>query len=104
VSADAEPDPENSDILVLKIALVTTASPRPSGPSVLGTVSISSGPAGGAVQLRKLQTVDASLDLMDGGPRPLAFVPEPGFGSGLAAGAIALAWLARRRARRGGVR
>ncbi|HEX5068441.1 MAG TPA: hypothetical protein VFY49_20130 [Myxococcota bacterium] len=56
------------------------------------------------MMLSKLQTVDASLDLMDGGPRPLAFLPEPGSSSQLAAGALALAWLARRHARRGGVR
>jgi hypothetical protein len=88
----------------LRLALVTTSSPLAPGPLPLGTLQIASGPGGGAVHVHKLQTVDASLDLMKGGPRPLAFIPEPAFSLQVAAGAAALAWLARSRARRGGVR
>jgi len=88
----------------LRIAIVTTASPLSPVPVLLGTLQVQSGTNGGAVLLSRLQTVDASLDLMNGAPRPLAFLPEPGFGSGLVASALALALLARRHARRGGVR
>jgi hypothetical protein len=88
----------------LRVAIVTTGSPLSSGAAPLGNLAITSGPIGGAVTLRKLQTVDASLDLMTGSPRALAFVPEPGACLQLGAGIGALAALARRRARRGGVR
>lgn len=88
----------------LRVAIVTTASPLAPAPIQLGTLQVLSGANGGAVLLTKVQTVDASLDLMSGAPHALAFLPEPGAVSQLAAGAAALALLARRHARRGGVR
>src|SRR5262245_18887826 len=98
------PDPGDADILVLRIALVATSSPLPTGPTRLASVAVSSGPRGGTIEVRKLQTVDANLELKPGDLRRLAAIPEPGFGSGLAACAAALAMLACRHARRGGVR
>jgi len=88
----------------LRVAIVTTGSPLSPAAAPLGNLAVTSGPVGGAVTLRKLQTVDASLDLMTGSPRALAFVPEPGAVLQLGAGIAALAGLARRRSRRGGVR
>jgi len=88
----------------LCVAIVTTGSPLPPGPTLLGTLSVGSGPHGGAVKVSALQTVDANLDLKTAAPRALAFIPEPEFGAGLAAGLLALALLERRRARQGGVR
>ena len=93
------PDPKT-----LRVALVTTSSPLPPGPILLGTLTVTSGPAGGTVRLSTLHTVDASLDLMSGAPRTLAYLPEPGFGLGIGAGAAALGLLGRRRSTRGGVR
>ena len=87
----------------LRVAIVTTGSPLQPGAAALGNLAVTSGPVGGRVTLQKLQTVDASLDLMTGSPRALAFIPEPGACLQLAAGVLALAGLARRRAR-GGVR
>ena len=92
------------DNKTLRVAIVTTGSPLSPSAAPLGTLAITSGPVGGAVTLRKLQTVDASLDLMTGAPRALAFVPEPGACLQLGAGVAALAALAHRRARRGGAR
>lgn len=95
---------DHGDGRTVRIAIVTTATPLTATPTLIGTLNVQSGTSGGTVRLTKLQTVDASLDLMPGTPRDLAILPEPGVGSQLGAGALALAWLARRRARRGGVR
>jgi hypothetical protein len=89
----------------LRLAMVTTASPLDDDASRLGTLAFHGGNGGGSVKFRKVQIVDASLDLRGGNEEgTIAVIPEPGFGSGLAAGALALAQLARLRARRGGVR
>ena len=89
----------------LRVAMVTTANPLDDDPSLLGTLAIQGGNGGGSVKFRKVQIVDASLDLRGGDSEgTIALIPEPGFGSGLAAGVLGLAWLARHRARRGGVR
>lgn len=89
---------------VLRVALVTTNPPMCAVSTRIGTLTLASGPVGGNVSLSKLQTVDASLDLQNGAPRNIGFVPEPGALLQLGVGATALAWLARMRARRGGMR
>jgi hypothetical protein len=90
----------------LRVAIVTTNPPICAQQATrLGTLTLTSGTAGGTVELKKLETADADLELKSGvAPRDLAFIPEPGAWQQLAAGAVALAALARRRARRGGVR
>lgn len=90
---------------IARVAIVTTNPPICAVQSTkVGTLTLTSGPAGGTVSLTKLQTADADLELKNGAPRDLAFVPEPGASLQLAAGATALAGLALRRARRGGAR
>ena len=81
----------------LTAALVTTSAPLSQNATLLGTLSLDSGPVGGAAEVAMLETVDANLDLQTGSPRDIVYVPEPRLLLLLAGGLCALVPLARRR-------